>query len=103
MAEAVASVPASPLKAWVSLTLGPIIGLAMWFAPLPLEVKAKHAFAIVAFMIIYWIFEPVDHGVTAMIGCYLFWALNIVKFETAFAGFADNTPWFLFGAMMMGE
>jgi sodium-dependent dicarboxylate transporter 2/3/5 len=105
MSAAVAntSVSASPLKAWMSLTLGPVLGLAMWFAPLPLEVKAKHAFAIVAFMIVYWIFEPVDHGITALIGCYLFWALNVAKFETAFAGFADNTPWFLFGAMMMGE
>ena len=38
-----------------------------------------------------------------MIGCFLFWALGIAEFETAFAGFANDTPWFLFGAMLMGE
>src|SRR2546428_856534 len=38
-----------------------------------------------------------------MIGCFLFWALHIADFETAFAGFADSAPWFLFGAMLMGE
>lgn len=85
------------------MLLGPALALFLWFAPLSLERNIKHALAIVAFMIVFWMFEPIDHGVTALLGCYLFWALGIVKFETAFSGFADNTPWFLFGAMLMGE
>jgi anion transporter len=28
--------------------------------------------------------------------------LGVAKFETAFAGFTNNTPWFLFGALIMG-
>ena len=59
--------------------------------------------AIVALMVVYWALEPIDHGLTALLGCYLFWALGITKFDTAFSGFTDNTPWFLFGAMIMGE
>ena len=54
-------------------------------------------------MVAYWIFEPIEHGVTGLIGCYLFWALGVAKFDTAFSGFADSTPWFLFGAVLMGE
>jgi sodium-dependent dicarboxylate transporter 2/3/5 len=99
-----ASLPPAPsIKALVGMALGPILALAIWFAPLALEAKAKHAIAIVALMVVYWALEPIDHGLTALLGCYLFWALGIVKFDIAFSGFTDNTPWFLFGAMIMGE
>ena len=57
----------------------------------------QKTFAIIAFMIIYWLAEPIDHGLTALIGCYLFWALNVVKFSVAFSGFVNATVWFLFG------
>src|SRR5947208_6522014 len=87
----------------VGSVLGPLAGLAPWFAPIQLEPVAHQTLAIVAFMIVYWITEPIDHGITAMIGCFLFWALHIADFETAFAGFANSSPWFLFGAMLMGE
>jgi di/tricarboxylate transporter len=59
--------------------------------------------SIVAFMITFWILEPIDHAVTALIGCYLFWALDVVEFPVAFNGFAKSAPWFLFGALLMGE
>src|SRR5438093_12697563 len=87
----------------VGSVLGPLAGLALWLAPIQLEPVAHQTLAIVAFMIVYWITEPIDHGITAMIGCFLFWALHIADFETAFAGFANSSPWFLFGAMLMGE
>src|SRR5436309_392120 len=87
----------------VGSVLGPLAGLALWFAPIQLEPAAHQTLAIVAFITVNWITEPIDHGVTAMIGCFLFWALHIADFETAFAGFADSAPWFLFGAMLMGE
>lgn len=90
------------VKSLVGLISGPILGVLLWFAPLALSNTVKHTLAIVCFMIVYWIFEPIDHGLTALAGCYLFWALKLVKFDTAFAGFTDNTPWFLFGAMLMG-
>ncbi len=82
------------------LTVG--VPLAVWFLPLPLEANAKHALAVASFMIIAWITEVMPHALTGMAGCYLFWALKIVSFETAFSGFADQTPWFLFGAALIG-
>jgi len=42
------------------------------------------------------------HALTGLIGCFLFWALRVVKFDVAFGGFADETPWFLFGASYFG-
>ena len=38
---------------------------------------------------------------TAFLGCYLFWFLGIVDFNIAFSGFARDTPWFLFGALLI--
>jgi solute carrier family 13 (sodium-dependent dicarboxylate transporter), member 2/3/5 len=92
-----------PLKHMSGLVLGLLAAVAIWFSPLAVDAHAKHALAITALMVIFWMFEPVDHGITALLGCYLFWAFGVAKFSVAFAGFADNTPWFLFGALIMGE
>ncbi|HXP86494.1 MAG TPA: SLC13 family permease [Bryobacteraceae bacterium] len=78
------------------------IPVALWFLPLHLESQAQHAIAIALFMILAWATEVMDHGLTGLIGCYLFWALGVVKFEVAFSGFADDTPWFLMGAILFG-
>jgi solute carrier family 13 (sodium-dependent dicarboxylate transporter), member 2/3/5 len=43
-----------------------------------------------------------DHGLTGLIGCYLFWVLGVARFDLAFSGFADDTPWFLLGAILFG-
>src|SRR5262245_21484538 len=84
-------------------TLPPVlIPVICWFLPLNLEPKAQHAIAITLFMILAWATEMMDHGLTGLIGCYLFWALKIVNFDVAFSGFANDTPWFLMGAILFG-
>jgi solute carrier family 13 (sodium-dependent dicarboxylate transporter), member 2/3/5 len=79
-----------------------LIPLAVWFAPLPLEPVTKHAFAIVGFMVIAWITRAMDYALAGLVGCFLFWALGVVRFPVAFSGFANDTPWFLFGALLLG-
>src|SRR5580693_5372675 len=85
-------------KAALTLT----VPVALWFLPLRLEPQAQHAIAISVFMILAWATEVMDYGLTGLIGCYLFWTLGVVKFEVAFSGFADDTPWFLMGAILFG-
>jgi solute carrier family 13 (sodium-dependent dicarboxylate transporter), member 2/3/5 len=87
----------------VGALLGPITGLAIWWLPVGLEPAAHKTVAIVGFMLVYWILEPVEHGITALLGCYLFWALRVTSFSGAFSSFANSTPWFIFGALFMGE
>jgi divalent anion:Na+ symporter, DASS family len=87
----------------LSLLLGPVVGCVIWLLPLGLEPVQQKAVAIVLFMIIYWIAEPIDHGLTALIGIYLFWALQVVKFSIAFSGFVNSTTWFLFSSLLMAE
>jgi sodium-dependent dicarboxylate transporter 2/3/5 len=96
-------VPHSPalrqIIGWI-LSIG--IPVAIWFAPLPFYLIAKHTLAVTSFMIVAWITELSPHAVTGLIGCYLLWGLKVVNFEDAFSGFADETPWFLFGAGLIG-
>lgn len=79
-----------------------VVPMILWFAPLNLDPTIQHALAIASFMIIAWISEALAHALTGLIGCFLFWALRVVKFDVAFGGFADETPWFLFGAILFG-
>src|SRR5919201_1245460 len=60
------------------------------------------ALAVGVFMIGAWMTQALDYGVSGILGCFLFWALGVANFETAFSGFADSTPWFLFGAICFG-
>jgi solute carrier family 13 (sodium-dependent dicarboxylate transporter), member 2/3/5 len=79
-----------------------VVPFAIWFSPLALAPQIKHAFAILAFMVIAWITEATEFALAGFIGCFLFWALGVVKFDVAFSGFANATAWFLFAAMLIG-
>jgi di/tricarboxylate transporter len=94
----------APSATRVAFKLVPTLAIpvALWLFPFHLTLKAQHAIAITVFMILAWATEVMDHGLTGLIGCYLFWALGVVRFEVAFSGFADDTPWFLMGAILFG-
>lgn len=94
---------ASDFSALVRLLLGPLAALAFWSFPVPLEPLQHKALAIMLFMVVNWIAEPIDHGLTALLGCYLFWALGVAKFSVAFSGFINSTVWFLFCSLLMAE
>ena len=96
--------PDAPARAFLrwKAVLAVVAPAVLWFLPLHLEPQAQHAIAISLFMILAWATEVMDYGITGLIGCYLFWALGVVKFDVAFSGFADDTPWFLMGAILFG-
>ena len=91
-----------PRRIFIGRILCVVLPLALWFAPLRIDPTAKHALAIALFMIVAWITEALAHAITGLIGCYLFWILGVVKFAVAFNGFATETPWFYFGALLFG-
>src|SRR5207237_10270108 len=62
-----------------------VVPVAFSFLPLNLEPRAQHAIAISLFMILGWATEIMDHGLTGLTACYLFWALKIVNFDVAFS------------------
>lgn len=83
--------------------IGPLAGIVVWLWPLGIDPSGQKALAIITFMIVYWIAEPIDSAITALIGCYLFWALDVAKISVAFSGFTANAPWFVFGCLLIGE
>src|SRR6266571_697330 len=89
-------------RANIGRVLCVFVPLVIWFAPFSIEAATKHGLAITSFMIVTWITEAMDYALAGLIGCYLFWALNVVTFSVAFSGFATDTPWFLFGATLFG-
>jgi di/tricarboxylate transporter len=88
---------------WIGRLACVIVPIVIWFAPLPLEPVTKHGMAIAAFMILGWATEAAEPALVGFIGCFLFWALKVVpNFRGAFDGFASDTAWFLFGALLIG-
>lgn len=79
-----------------------LVPVLIWFAPFELAPRVQHMFAIGAFMIIAWITQAAEFALAGFVGCFLFWALGVAPFSVAFAGFANHTAWFLFGAMLIG-
>src|SRR6266478_1284073 len=94
--------PHASLRVSVGKVLCVIVPPIIWFAPLHIEPVARHGLAITSFMILAWITEAMDYALAGLIGCYLYWALNVAPFNVAFGGFATDTPWFLFGAILFG-
>jgi anion transporter len=90
------------LRQNLGLALCVSVPLIVWFAPIDLDARTKHVLAITGFMIVAWITEALEYAVAGLIGCYLYWALGVVPFSVAFSGFANDTPWFLFGAALFG-
>jgi solute carrier family 13 (sodium-dependent dicarboxylate transporter), member 2/3/5 len=70
--------------------------------PMTIDPRAHSALAIGIFMIVCWMTQVLDHGISGILGCFLFWSAGVARFDTAFSGFADSTPWFLFGAVCFG-
>jgi di/tricarboxylate transporter len=87
----------------IGVILGPLVGLLIWVLPFGIEPVAHKALAILAFIIISWIVGAVEYGLTALCGCFLFWALRATPFDVAFSGFAQPTPWFVFAALLIAQ
>ncbi len=101
--QAAATQLADARRAWIGRIACVLVPIVIWIAPLPLEPVTKHGMAVAAFMILGWATEAAEPALVGFIGCFLFWALKIVPdFRGAFGGFASDTAWFLFGALLLG-
>src|SRR5438128_11645775 len=90
------------MKALVTALVCIAISLSVFLLPMQMSPAAYKALAITIWMVLFWIFSPIDHAITGFAGCFLYWSTGAVSFETAFSGFSQDTPWFLFGAIILG-
>ena len=94
--------PESDLRSLILLLAIAAACVGFRLLPLGIDPRAHSALAVGIFMIVSWMTQVLDHGIAGILGCFLFWMFGIVKFETAFSGFADTSAWFLFGAVCFG-
>ena len=87
----------------ITASLYTAAALGVFLIPVQMPPAAYKALAITVGMVLFWIFSPVDYAITGLAGCFLYWASGAVNFETAFSGFSQDTPWFLFGAIILGS
>src|SRR2546426_10119485 len=86
-----------------TLILCTAVSLSVFLVPMEISAAAYKALAVTVWMILLWIFAPIDHAITGLAGCVLYWVTGAVNFETAFSGYSRDTPWFLFGAIIFGS
>src|SRR5688572_26680821 len=85
------------------LFAGPLLLLAVWFAPLPLP-PAPHLLAgIMCFEVVWWMTEAVPLPVTALVGPALAVALGIATPQNAFPPFASPTIFLIIGSFIIGR
>jgi len=90
------------LKRRLGLIAAPLVLLILWFTPVQEGAAEQHAIAIAAMMIVLWATEAIPHAYAGLIGIFLFWALSVSRFESAFSGFSAEATWFLLGALVIG-
>ncbi len=92
------------LRNTIGLFLGPIAGIVIFAIPAPgLGVPAHRLAAIIAWVVIWWVTEPIPIPVTALVGAVLSVLLGVAPAKAAFAPFADPTIYLFFGSFILAE
>ena len=87
----------------IGLFLGPLVFLAMYFAPLPLAPAQQTLAAILLFVIVYWLSEAIPIPVTAVLGLAACVLLGVASGESVFGAFASPTIFLFIGAFIIAE
>ena len=95
------------MEAWRrrgSLFLGPLLGLALWLMPMPGISPAAHDLAaIIAWIVVWWIGEPVPIPVSALLGAVLCILAGVADAKTVLAPFAEPTIFLFLGSFIMAR
>ncbi len=84
--------------------LGPLCGLLVWLTPIEaLSPEAHKLLAIMSFVAIWWITEPVAIPVTSILGPTLCVIFGVVNMKTAFAAFASPIIFLFMGGFIIAK
>ncbi len=94
-------------EAWrktVGLFLGPIIALVIYLLPLPaLSVNAHRVAAILCWVVVYWMTEPVPIPITALLGPALCVVVGLATPKEAFTPFAAPVIFLFIGSFFIAQ
>lgn len=92
------------IRRTAGFVLGPVIFLALWFAPTPGLTPQGHILAaIIGLVITWWVTEPIPIPVTAILGAILCVLLGVAPASKALAAFADPTIFLFLGSFILAE
>ena len=88
----------------IGLFLGPLVGLIIYFMPMQtLSLKAHILAAILSWIVIWWICEPVPIPITALLGAVLCVVFGVAEAKVAFAPFADPIIYLFLGSFILAQ
>lgn len=106
-AEATLSEQEERFERWrntIGLWLGPLVALLVYLMPMPSLTPQAHVLAaIISWVGIWWITEPVPLPMAAMLGAMLCVLFGVADVRKVFAPFADPIIWLFFGSFILAE
>lgn len=88
----------------IGLFLGPLAAIAVLAVPMAgLDAAAHRLAGIIAWVVIWWVTEPIPIPVTALIGAVLCVLFGVAPAKAVFAPFADPTIYLFFGSFIIAQ
>jgi sodium-dependent dicarboxylate transporter 2/3/5 len=88
----------------ISLFLGPLLALVLWLIPMPgLSSQAHTLAAIISWVVVWWIGEPVPIPVSAILGAVLCVLTGVGDAKTVLAPFAEPTIFLFLGSFVLAR
>jgi solute carrier family 13 (sodium-dependent dicarboxylate transporter), member 2/3/5 len=91
------------LRQTIGLFLGPIVFLALYLIPLGLEPEQQALAAIFAFVIVYWLTEPIPIPVTAVLALAMCVLFGVASADGVFGAFPSDTIFLFIGAFIIAQ
>ncbi|WP_208907415.1 DASS family sodium-coupled anion symporter [Levilactobacillus yiduensis] len=92
-------------KRWVSMLISIILGIIIWFIPVPgnFSVSAWHLFAIFVATAFGFMLRPFPSGVVTLIALTMTMVTGILQVPEAFEGFSSDTIWLIVSAFLFSR
>ena len=91
------------IRQTVGLFLGPLVFLVLYFLPLGLPPEQQALAAVFAFVIIYWLTEPIPIPVTAVLALAMCIIFGVASGDDVFGAFASSTIFLFIGAFILAQ
>src|SRR5271157_4174289 len=92
----------SDTKHFLCLLLAVAMGALAYLAPIMGSGVGRKAFAITILVLVMYITEAASLAVISLIGCLLYWVWAGIPLSKSFAGFFNDTPWYVLGVLLLG-
>ncbi len=83
--------------------LGPFVFLVVYLWPMAMPRSAHRLLALFAFVIVFWLFEVIPIGITALLGAALMVPLGITGTKEAFSAFSNPIVMLFLGSFILAD